>query len=992
MKSTLAIYPLRRMKQFYLTLLLLLGVAASSGQAQTAQPYYLISGSLVNPAPINAVTVENVGNVQIFNPFDVLFDFQNLLNFINRGPITASPGIEFNNFDPSVDIRNPLTSFVNESTILSSTRLLIQAATMQNNNNSLLGTSRSGLVQIKGSTIDLEGGQVIAADGSGAFGNPSEGSFGATRDNNGNFFYLNPSNIRDEYWGTTNGGQISLPFMSVGGVTPSHRIRDHFNLLGSQSLDVNANSFGSGFFPTNVFSTNGYLYFPFTNNMVFIDADTVRNTSFLVFIRTNETSPNIAVSFLPSTNSANFQVHDIAVEFSTTELDQLTGQIFSRYLTFFDESMFRSRVNTAGLNGTALLAANSDRPGYFRPVNYSLIRSDFPFFFGFSTPAVAYTNIIFPGSGNFNERFVTNQVDHDYAAWGFTVSPRTYGGDLGINPTLSDPTNSPGRVEITANDLNLRFARIKADNMISLTVTNTVNLENALLDAPNINLNVPGTNNLTLSNIFPTTLNRMHGQVAAWTGVWRVDQRVTNATFLPGFTGTIEHAYQVLIIDNTLTTNIPFTLQNFSVQANELVVDDDLVFGGTNLFIGGNCLHILPTGSIALGASNPDFNGADAPNLKCLINEGTFTVPLLINLGTDRVLPYTNVFNSGLFTSGSILIRSENFTNSGFMFANAGALLITGTTNYLNGGVLAATATMSLAGNHLTSTGATIQTAGQLNFTFTNFLGDNGVTNDFIVGNGFRLLKHPNKGDLMASRIISTVPAFQSRSHVWAGENRGATPSGYANNTAIQHLVLDGGTNSQFRFQGVGANDAMYVNYLEFLGGTTNTNGLHVTSTLIVNPNLTIYFADSNVPEDKLTNAFPGRLVWVDPAITVGPMVAVPLVGGQYAQLTTREFQTMLAPGADFDGDGVTNDRDESPMSGFTVSEVTLVNVPPLTAFIKWQAVAGVTYTIEYRNGLGVGNWQALYSMTASESKALTAVDLPPAGGQRFYRVRFTAP
>ncbi len=989
MNSTPAIYHLRRMKQFYLTLLLMCAVAVSSGSAQTPQPYYLISGAISNPNPINAVTVENVGNVQISNTDDVLFDFQNMLNFINRGPIVAAPGIEFNNFNPFVDARGPLATFVNESTILASTRLLISSTSIQNNNNALLGTSRTGLIKMQGSTVDLEGAQVVAADGTSAFGNVSEGAFGSIRDNQGNFYYFNPNNIRDEYWGATNGGNIVLPGISQGGVSRTHTVRDRSGFRTSQQLNVNANSFNFGFFPTNFFSTNGYLYFPFTNNMVFIDADTIRNTSFLVFVRTNANSPEITTSFLPSTNSANFDVYDVAVQFATTDLDPLTGQVFTRYLTLFDESMFLARVNTAGLNATFNLASNLDRPGYFRPINYSLVRSDFPFFFGFPVAPVAYTNIIFPGSGNFNERFITNQVDHEFAAWGFTVSPRDFGGDLGLNPTLSDPTNSPGRVEITAADLNLRFARIKADNLISITVSNQLTLDNALLDAPNISINVPGTNNVTFSNNFPTTLSRLNGEVAVWTGVWRVDQRVTNATFLPGFVGTIEHAYQVVVIDNTLTTNTPFVLRDFTVQAQEVTLGDDLVLGG-NLVIAGTCLHIPTNGVISLSAENTDFNVADAPNLLCLLNEGIFNVPLLINLGTDRVVPYTNVYNSGQFTSGSILIRSDNFTNSGLMLANGGSMGITATTNYLQGGFLFSAANITLAGNHLSLTGATLSAAAQLNLTFTNFLGDNGFSNNISVGNGFRLLTRPNKGDLMATRIVSTVPNFQSRSHVWGAEDRGATPSGFANNTAIQHLVLDGGTNSQFRFQGVSTSNAMYVNYLEFLGGTTNTNGLHVTSSLFVNPNLTIYFADSNVPEDKLTNAFPGRLVWVDPAITVGPMVAVPLTAGQYAQLTTRQFQTMLAPGGDFDDDGVPNERDDSPMSGFTVSEVTVINVPTLMAFIKWQAVAGVTYTIEYLDGLNAGAWHTLYSIQATENKEITATDVPPAGGQRFYRVRYS--
>jgi hypothetical protein len=987
MKSTLAICNLRRMKQFYLTLLLMLGLVAPSVRAQTTAPYYLFSGTIANPGPVNAVTVENVGNVQTANAFnDVLYDFQNMLNFINRGTFNGSPGFEFNNYNPAVEVRNPLNSFVNEQSIVGSRRILINSTNVQNNNGALLASTRSGMVGINGVTVDLEGGRVVAASDPSGGGSSTEGSL-QFRDSGGNFYYINPNNIRDEYWGTTNAA-ITLSSISGGGVTPFHNTR---GILFGQSLNVNPNSFGSSFFPTNAFfNTNGYLYFAQTNNPGFVDVDTRRVTHQLVFIRTNAFSPDIQVAFPFSTNSAGFSVYDIMVQFGISDRDSLTGQTFQRYLTLLDESMTVSFVDTGGvLGGVTQLQINDDRPGYFRPLPYTVLRSDFPNIF-IGTPPSTYTNILFNTTANVNERFVSNTVNHVYAGYGFSVSPRDFGGDLGINPTLSDPTNSPGRVEINASTVNMRFATLKADNLISITATNGIDLQGATLNAPNIKLQIPGNSNIIFSNNFPDSISRLNGQIAVWTGVWRVDQRVTNTVQFPGFTGTVEHAYQVMVMDNNIVTNTPLELRDFVVQSAQVDVGDNLTFGG-NLVIGGQCLHIATNGTVVLSSDNTDFNVTDAPNLKCLINDGLFSVPLLINLGTDRALGYTNIANSGVMTSGSILVRSDVFTNAGAISAYSGNLSIASASNYLNGGSLQAANNIILAGSHLSLTGATLFAGQQISLQFTNFLGDNGVTNNISVNTGIRLLNRPNKGDLMASRIISTVTDFQTQTHIWGAENRGAIASGYANNTAVQHLTLNGGVNSLFRFQGVGTNDALYVNYLEFLGGTTNTNGLHISSTLFINTNLTIYFADSNVPEDKLTNAFGGRLIWVDPSITVGPMVAVPLVSGQYVQLNTRQFQTMLAPGADFDGDGIENERDGSPMSGFTVSDVTLVNLPPLTSFVRWQATAGVTYTIEYSDSLGVGNWSVLYSITASESKELVALDVPPVGGQRFYRVRFNS-
>jgi hypothetical protein len=980
------------MKQAFLTLLLLLGLTAPSLRAAQTETYHLISGTVSNPPPINAVTVENVGNVTLFNTDDIPFDFQSMQNFINRQFITSAPGIQFDNFNPTNYLRSPLTLFQNEGTILATTRLSISANTILNNDNALLSTGRGGKVSLDGQTVNLQGGLISAGEGS-SIVNATEGA--TTIRVNNNFFYLNPLNVRDEYWASTNGGNLSLPFMSFGGVTPSELVTFRGSPSGfrySQALDVNANSFFGGglFFPTNAFTTNGYLHFASTNNYNFINNTTFRNTIQLVFIRTNQFSPDIQVAFPGSTNSAGFLINDIAVQFATTDTDPLTGQQYQRYLTLLDESGFRARVGSGGPTATLGLQANYDRPGYFRPLAYTLIRSDFPLFFGLSTPATPYTNIVYPGSGNFNERFVTNLVNYEFSSWGFTLSPRDFGGDLGVDPVLSDPTNSPGRVEINAADLNISYSTIKAENLLSITGTNGVNLTGANLSAPTVSLKVPGSVNLTLSNNFPDTVVRLNGQVAMWTGVWQVDQRVTNTAFLPGFTGTVEHAYQILVIDNTLVTNTPVQLRDFVVQSPEVVIGDNLNFGG-NLNIGGNCLHIATNGSVTLSADNPDFTVQDAPNLKCLENEGQFIVPGLVSIGNDRPLAYTNVANSGTMQGSTIQIRSDSFTNSGAMSSTSGSIGINATSNFFNGGFIAASGgNMDLAGNHLSATGSVLFTSQRLSMRITNFLGDNGITNQFFVNNGMRLLSHPNKGDLMATHITSTVGNFVQGFHTWAGEDRGATPSGYANNTAIQHLTLNGGTNSTFVFQGATTGNALYVNYLEFLGGTTNTNGVHISSTLRIDPSITIYFADSNVPEDKLTNAFPGRLIWVDPAITVGPMVAVPTTAGQYVSLTTRAAQLMLATGGDADGDGIENERDPSPLSGFTVSSVSVVNLPPLTAFIKWQAKQGVLYTVEYRESLDSTNWKTLYSITADVNKEITAIDVPPNGTQRFYRVRFT--
>ena len=71
-------------------------------------------------------------------------------------------------------------------------------------------------------------------------------------------------------------------------------------------------------------------------------------------------------------------------------------------------------------------------------------------------------------------------------------------------------------------------------------------------------------------------------------------------------------------------------------------------------------------------------------------------------------------------------------------------------------------------------------------------------------------------------------------------------------------LTFDGGDRSLFRFSGPGTNNALYVDYIEMLNGATNFNSLFTNA-----PNLTIYFANANVPVSKLDGAAAGRFRWV---------------------------------------------------------------------------------------------------------------------------------
>ena len=147
----------------------------------------------------------------------------------------------------------------------------------------------------------------------------------------------------------------------------------------------------------------------------------------------------------------------------------------------------------------------------------------------------------------------------------------------------------------------------------------------------------------------------------------------------------------------------------------------------------------------------------------------------------------------------------------------------------------------------------------------TNLLTDVGQagTNRFDVALGFALVTKPAAGDLLGTTIASSAPANRSIPHQWAAEDRGPFPAGYNNNAAVGRLLLDTSiNNSQNRltFSGVGASNALYVDYLELNGTLTNDLASH----LFIDTNMVVYFANANVPVTTLDGQLGGRLRWVD--------------------------------------------------------------------------------------------------------------------------------
>ena len=983
--------------------------------------------------PIDATTVENRGTIGAtnFTGTTALFDTQNTLRFINTGTMIGNPGFQFDYVKGDWGLRYPLLAFTNQGSIFATDNILIYGTNIVNLPGGKLSADRGGRVRLEAASgaIDLLSSRIRAGDSSERFNN-LEGGVNFTTGT-----YILPNNAVDQYWGGGDGGNLILSTLRSGGFSNprGHGVTNRGGFTFTEFLNVNPPV------DTNFPTFPGYSFFIYTNYTFSGPATgrTIRGVVQMVFVQTNlPGSPLVRVYFQSLGRADNLR--NAVIEFGIDDLDNVSGQPFTRYVRLSDR--LATNAAPAALVPPALFG-NSRQPGNFRTDNYSVTRGDNQFNPGGETPASDFDpNYIwsFPTllATNIGAAYQTNVVPHVYGACQFSVQPRDVGGGgtaadfVTGNPIidqLNDPTNSAGRVELVASQLNLNFATIRADNLISIQASNITSLAGLRADAENVDLQLFATNgSFVLSNGFPNTVNRLNGQVSVWSGAWQVDQFVTNSaqfgiTNIPGVLGvsgtnTINYIYQMMVVDLDnfvreridngvistiqsrfvqLQTNQPVAFQNFRVNAASVQLHDTNVIN-RSFFLGGDSWLIGSNGVVTLGGANSAFTAANAPRLTSLTNLGVFSAPVQANFGAGRLdaalnpFPYSNIVNRGSIFSGSLQFAARNFENSSNLFAASGAVEITATTNRLSGGAITAAGRIDLSGNELfitanTATNPVFNAGGKLSISVTDRVSDSSLTNVWNLSDGMALFTRPAKGDLLSTRIVSAAGTNQSVVHFWAGENRGDSASGYANNAALGELVLDGRPGSLFVFfPALGQTNALYVDTLTFTNNSTN-----FSTALQVDPNLTIYFAKANVPGDKLTNAFGGRLVWVGTSTRLGPLVSVKTSMARTMTLTTQEYQAMVANNPDVDGDGIPNELDETPFSGFAISSVRLVNGPPMIALISWQALAGTAYTVEYRSGLEATVWTVLNTWTASAGGMMTAADVVPPGGQRFYRVRY---
>jgi hypothetical protein len=707
----------------------------------------------------------------------------------------------------------------------------------------------------------------------------------------GQYFYVPSPDVYDLFWGVSN----TLANFPLDEFDPPDTFGVAVGVRGFYGFDsfeiplpVNLNaqwSVTAYYFSTS--PTNSYYNIVFVNTN-FADTNLSATVGF-----TEGFFPQDILT--PTTDDGN--ALEVDVQFAEPVTDVITGQTVTNGIYLIDDG---------AILPATVLDVNAGNPDDFTRPNAFELTTVTPPQWPETVPGNYFydPNLIYAGG-----MFANKDVPYVVAQYGAQIghNPADIAGSfasladtnsilvdelLGLDlVNLVDPTNEAGRIEINAGNLDMTQTRIRAEGMVILNATNLTGGPIAAEDWGEANAAIGATNgSLIVSNLFPTSFHRVRGDIYAWAVNW-VNLETNNNFGNTNNPVTNNIHYHVLVVDQNLFGTFPSTLRSLTLTGKKSVVLQDnlnvigqAVINATNLTING-------TNYFSQNAEN--FTPATTPTLKNLfVNTNAFlgaysTLDIGYNVNEGQGTPtgrrYTvnTITNFGQMSSTAPLFESAVFENDGLISSDNGGsivieantlglgLALTNATNFiLAAGNIDLSAASIEATNSIISAG--LGESGSLTLYATEQLTDflpgtpttntnSVIFNHWTVTGGFNMPVKPATGDLFGTEIHTISTNFEQVTHVWAGTDMGATPAGFVNNTVIGRLVLDRqSSDSVLRFSAAGAANAMYVDYLQL----TNFAYTNYRTGLIIDPNFTIYFADSNADPEKLMEIYP-RLIWV---------------------------------------------------------------------------------------------------------------------------------
>ena len=386
---------------------------------------------------------------------------------------------------------------------------------------------------------------------------------------------------------------------------------------------------------------------------------------------------------------------------------------------------------------------------------------------------------------------------------------------------------------------------------------------------------------------------------------------------------------------------------------------------------------------------------------------------------TSNTGPYQAFVNHGTISTSDSFFWANYFENTGAGAITNGIAITTNLasisafggnitvqangTALLTNGVFSAPGqfeSVNIACNDLVISNHALVAGGALTLQVTNSinspaLGGSAVsTNYWQVGggsaSGFNLLAPaPVTGDLLATTVTNQTGSISGDVlNTWAGADRGPSPTGYTNNVAIGHLILDANQpNGVFSYVGATGSNAIYVDLLEFAGYATNRNGNDDFTALDLDPSIKIYFADAVFPggfdvTQKVNGHNNGQLQWVT-NYNVGIFSSTNVTFADskvFSFNRARVLDPFLPP--------VTE-----PLGPASVMlSLQMTNQPARGLLISWNSPANANNTLYFKTNMSSANWAVLTNFTQGSAGKVSVFDKQRTNAACLYRALISVP
>jgi hypothetical protein len=578
----------------------------------------------------------------------------------------------------------------------------------------------------------------------------------------------------------------------------------------------------------------------------------------------------------------------------------------------------------------------------------------------------------YPFSGTFGSGNTANPTVN-WATYGFRFTNVLSRVELTTETTIDIEGNvdsfghkiqqtQPGSVVIEAENLNLEAAKIRAEGNLKIKADNLISSKNAILDCQNISLDIGSTGRLLIiEDLIADEVYRFGGSLELYEATWddtRVVTRFNDADPPEPEDVTIPLHYKALFVDLHSSMTNQVLVQSLKLRGDDVIIRDKVRLAG-ELVLQSRSVTFDNDFLIIPDPNKPfKWDATVTPGVISITNNAALSIPGDVAMGSPEQ-PYDIFENTGTNATQNLSIFADRFNNSGGMFVD-GSLKVNSRFISWSDSAMNVFENAQIDGDFFKLRNSTNTVGGMLTMNISNLMvdGGNNSTNWFYIRNGLVSESESNSGKLLNSQFFLNADSYKSVPVVWnSSKDKGPVYEGYVDNRAIGLLSL---TNSYLGVFDVAAtseeNKAIYVDKLVLEGLTENALLTNKLDQLSINDGMTVYFAASNLPEEKLDGMRDGKLRWVKDYAGHYSSMPLYLPGSAETVMVNRAYRRSRI--FDTDGDGIANGFDPTPFGdGRPKMQVK-------GRFIEWLGLPNKMYRIEYTEKLGsLAQWRKLGSI-----------------------------